>query len=60
MTDYVKRMVTDFLDPLKGKVRCPCNENLSEVDNTSKKLNKEKASTFHTFVMKALFLCNRA
>mmetsp|Transcript_73676 Transcript_73676/g.213428 ORF Transcript_73676/g.213428 Transcript_73676/m.213428 type:complete len:334 (-) Transcript_73676:1990-2991(-) len=60
MTDYVKGMIEDFPEKLTGKTNCPWNENLFRVDDTKKKLSKEKAKIFHTFVMKAMFLGKHA
>ncbi len=58
--DMQKKLVNDFPAQLTGRKECPWNENLVRVDVSSKKLDKEKASIFYTFVMKAMFLCKRA
>jgi len=34
-------------------------ENLFKVDESSKRLGLEREETFHTFVMKGMFLCKR-
>jgi hypothetical protein len=53
-------MIEDFLEDLNGKTKCPWSENLFKVNETSPKLPEDKAKTFHTFVMKGMFLCKRA
>jgi hypothetical protein len=57
MTDYVKSMVNEFPEKLTGNTSGPWNEKLFKVDPTSKKLDTKRAKTFHTFVMKGMFLC---
>jgi hypothetical protein len=59
MTDYVKGMVTEFPEEL-SKSNYPWNQNLFQIDNKCKLLNKEKSEIFHTFVAKGLFVCKRA
>ena len=59
MTRYVNAMVEEFPDDLSGKATCAWNENLFKVNKDAKKLSKEKAAIFHTFVMKGMFLCKR-
>jgi hypothetical protein len=58
MIDYVKGMVEDFPEQVEESVY-PWNDNLFKVDEKSPKLSKEKRETFHMFVAKGLFLCNR-
>jgi hypothetical protein len=53
-------MLKEFPQELQGKTECPWTENLFKVDTASKKLDKERASIFYTFVMKAMFVCKRA
>jgi hypothetical protein len=60
MRDYIRAMVDEFPDKLEGKEKYPWNDKLFKTDEKSKKLGKEKAEQFHTFVAKALFLCKRA
>lgn len=55
MTDYVRDMIADFPEDLKGSVSTPATENLFKV-TTSKLLDPLKAEVFHTFVAKSLFL----
>jgi hypothetical protein len=60
MTNYVKAMVTDFPEKLEGVGTFPWTNKLFTVDPKSKKLDGKRAMTFHTFVMKGMFLCKRA
>ena len=60
MTKYVKSMVDEFPNPLKETGMYPWTNSLFNVDPKSKKLDDERASIFHTFVMKGMFLCKRA
>ena len=59
MTQYVNAMIEDFPAELAGVSKCAWNENLFKVDKDAKKLCKERAAIFHTFVMKGMFLCKR-
>jgi hypothetical protein len=59
MTNYVKCIIDEFPVELTGVTKCPWNENFLKIDSNAKKLNKEKARIFHTFVMKYMFLCKR-
>jgi hypothetical protein len=59
MVDYVDNMVNDFPEELPPS-NYPWNDNLLEVDLSSKLLLKEKKELFHTFAAKALFLCQCA
>ena len=59
MRDYVQGMIEEFPVKLTGIAATPWTERLMKIDKTSKKLEAERASTFHTFVMKAMFLCKR-
>jgi hypothetical protein len=60
MTKYVKSMVEDFPLKLTGVGMFPWTNKLFTVDPKSKTLDDERASIFHTFVMKGMFLCKRA
>ncbi|KAI2506113.1 Reverse transcriptase (RNA-dependent DNA polymerase) [Fragilaria crotonensis] len=60
MTKYVKTMVEDFPLTLSGTGAFPWTNKLFIVDPKSKRLDEERASIFHTFVMKGMFLCKRA
>jgi hypothetical protein len=59
MTEYVKSMVEEFPKELDGKAKFPWTEKLFKVDEKSKKLSTEQAKTFHTFVMKGMFVGKR-
>jgi hypothetical protein len=59
MTDYVESMIEDFPDSLTGTASSPWTEKLFKVDEESKKIGESRRQTFHTFVMKAMFLCKR-
>ena len=59
MRDYVKSMIEEFPEKLTGKTAVPWTERLMKIDKTAKKLDVERAGIFHTFVMKAMFLCMR-
>jgi hypothetical protein len=59
MTEYIYTMLADFPYKLQGEVNVPWTEKLFKVDETSKKLDDKRRETFHSFVMKAMFLCKR-
>jgi hypothetical protein len=59
MTDYVKAMIREFPEELKGRTTTPASERIFEV-NESSKLNDEQREIFHTFVAKALFVAKRS
>ena len=60
MTEYVDDMIDKFSEKITGTVNTPAAENLFQVNETSRKLNNNKAQEFHTIVAKGLFLCKRA
>ena len=60
MRYYIKRMLEEFPAELMGGVNCPWTEQLFKVDNDAKPLNSEHSKTFHTFVMKGMFLSKQA
>jgi hypothetical protein len=60
MTSYAKKMLADFPIKFKGKSKCPWNENLFKVDESSNKLPQDQVKIFHTFVMKGMLLCKQA
>ena len=60
MTEYVAKMLEDFPNALSGRTSCPWSENLFQVQEESPDLPEDQAATFHTFVMKGMFLCKRA
>ena len=62
MRKCVDTMLKDYeeIEPIGTTKECPWTEKLFSVDETSHKLNPDKADSFHAFVAKALFLCKRA
>ena len=56
--EYVKAMCESFPEKLKN-VSSPWTEKLFDVTE-SEQLNTEKSSTFHTYVMKIMFVAKRA
>ena len=60
MKDYIKDMIVTFPGELSSKVQCPWNTRLFNNNNQSELLDKHKKDTFHTFVMKCMFLGKRA
>ena len=62
MVDYVKGMLNDFSVKFKPNEtrQSPAAEDLFAAGNNDKKLRKDQAEEFHTFVAKGLFLCKRA
>ena len=59
MTDHVKRIIKDFEYEL-GEETQPWNDKLFRVDETSKRLDDERSSVFHTFTMKLMFVSKQA
>jgi len=63
MTDYVKKMLTEFPDNELQQTRlgnqCPWTEQLFAVDEESPKLQANKKQLFHTTVAKGLFVAKR-
>jgi hypothetical protein len=60
MKYYIKAMLEDFPYEVKATKVAPWTERLLKVQLDAKKLEEERRSIFHTFVMKAMFLCKRA
>jgi hypothetical protein len=60
MKYYIKGMLDDFPFDVKATTVTPWTERLLKVQKDAKKLDEERRSIFHTFVMKAMFLCKRA
>jgi hypothetical protein len=60
MRYYIDGMLEDFTFPVKPLITAPWTEKLLKVDSESKHLDDEKKGIFHTFTMKAMFLCKRA
>jgi hypothetical protein len=59
MREYISSMLDEFPYKLQGNVQVPWSEKLFKVDEWSKKLEDTRRETFHSFVMKAMFLCKR-
>jgi hypothetical protein len=59
MMYYIDGMIEDFPYPIKSIKTAPWTDKLMKVDVTSKHLDVEKKAIFHTFTMKAMFLCKR-
>ena len=57
---YIEEMIKEFPYELKARVKAPWNDKLFKVNDKTKKLDDERKGIFHTFVMKAMFLCKRA
>ncbi len=57
MREYLGTILTDFPDKLQGEVHVPWTEKLFKVGETSPKIDDKRRETFHSFVMKAMFLC---
>jgi hypothetical protein len=60
MIYYIKQMNNDFPYDIKSIETNPWTEKLFKVNNESNNLDDERRAIFHTFVMKAMFLCKRA
>ena len=59
MIEYINSMIEEFPYELESKCKCPWTEKLFNVDTSLQKLDKTKSDTFHTFVMKCMFLGKR-
>jgi hypothetical protein len=60
MIYYIKGMLEDFPYPVGPTKTTPWTEKLLKVQKDAPKLKEERRSIFHTYVMKAMFLCKRA
>ena len=60
MKYYIENMVKEFPYELNEKAKSPWNDKLFKVNNETKKLDEKRKAIFHTYVMKAMFLCKRA
>jgi hypothetical protein len=60
MKYYIQGMLDEFPFEVKPSQTTPWTEKLFKVQEDAKKLDKERCSIFHTFVMKAMFMCKRA
>ena len=60
MKYYIEGMIADFSYAIKSNSTTPWTKKLLKVQEDAKKLEEERRSIFHTFVMKSMFLCKRA
>jgi hypothetical protein len=60
MRYYIEGMLEEFRYVIGRKKTTPWTEKLLKVQKDVKKLEEERRSIFHTYVMKAMFLCKRA
>jgi hypothetical protein len=60
MKYYIDGMIEEFPYPIKSITTTPWTEKLMKVDTDSRNLDTEKKAIFHTFTIKAMFLCKRA
>jgi hypothetical protein len=60
MKYFINNMVEKFPYEITPITRTLWTEKLFKVNNESKNLDEEKRAIVYTFVMKAMFLCNRA
>jgi len=62
MIDYLKNVINDFPELIKGKVATPAHDKLFVIRDKSKsrKLNEEQALAFHHMVAQLLFMATRA
>ena len=60
MKYYIDNMIEEFPYEVKEQSKAPWNDKLFKVNETVSKLDEAKRAIFHTFVMKAMFLCKRA
>ena len=56
MKYYIYNMIEEFPERIKPQKIVPSNDKLFKVSESVKKLNDERKATFHTFVMKSMFL----
>ena len=59
MREYAKGMIEDFPYKLTDNVKVPWTERLFKVDEKAPKLGSDCRETFHSFVMKAMFIAKR-
>jgi hypothetical protein len=60
MKYYIQGMLDEFSFEVKPGQTTPWTEKLFKVQEDAKKLEEERRSIFHTFMMKAMFMCKRA
>lgn len=59
MQYYIENMLDEFMYEVKP-YKTPWNEKLMKTGIDSKVLDEDRKKIFHTYVMKAMFLCKRA
>ena len=59
MKYYIDGMIEDFPYDLNATKVAPWSDKLLKIDEKSKELDDARQGIFHTFVMKAMFLCKR-
>jgi hypothetical protein len=60
MTEYLTKVIADFLEEIVGKAATPAGNHLFKVIDEGQKLNDEQADNFHNTVYQLLFATNRA
>ena len=60
MKYYIEGMLEEFPHDIKSIKTTPWADKLLKVQEDAKKLEEARRTCFHTFVMKAMFLCKRA
>jgi hypothetical protein len=60
MKYYIEGMLEEFPFPIGSIKKTPWTEKLLKINEDANKLEEERRSIFHTFVMKGMFLCKRA
>ena len=53
-------MIEEFEHEVKATTGAPLSDKIFKVSTSAKKLDEERKVEFHTFVMKAMFLCKKA
>ena len=60
MKYYINDMLEEFPYKVEKQCKTPWNDKLFKINEAAKHLDTERKSIFHTFVMKAMFLCKRS
>ncbi len=60
MTQYVSKIIKDFLEEIVGKSSTPAGDHLFKIMEDGQKLDDEMADVFHHTVYQLLFAANRA
>jgi hypothetical protein len=60
MIDYVKNVITNAPEQMKGMAKTPATANLFKVNPNATRLNRQDSKTFHRIVMQLLYLSQRA